>query len=215
MKGPRFESGRRLYEFAGKSLRALLFSSRSFGTRWNTGRSSRADSDLEQAVRRSGSAVCAGRPDFSGALGSPLVISPVLDHLDLVVSSLERTLPFYQELLGFTESGEIEGERGERVVHIAPPRSDPRRGRCSASARSSLTPTPSPRTAMRSASTMWPFVPTHPRRWTTAPSGSGREERSRAGPRNTTSTDPGTTPSSSTTPTGFTRVYEVVISRSS
>ena len=53
------------------------------------------------------------------------MISPVLDHLDLVVSSLERSLPFYQELLGFTESGEIEGERGERVVYIAPPHSDP------------------------------------------------------------------------------------------
>jgi glyoxylase I family protein len=56
------------------------------------------------------------------------VISPVLDHLDLVVSSLERSLAFYQELLGYTESGEIVGERGERVVYIAPPapRGEPR-----------------------------------------------------------------------------------------
>ena len=34
------------------------------------------------------------------------------------MTSLERSLPFYQELLGWTESGEIEGERGERVVYI-------------------------------------------------------------------------------------------------
>ena len=42
-------------------------------------------------------------------------------HTDLVVTSLERSLPFYQELLGWTESGEIVGERGERVVYIWPP----------------------------------------------------------------------------------------------
>ena len=44
-----------------------------------------------------------------------------LHHLDLVVSSLERSLAFYRELLGWTESGEIVGERGERVVYIWPP----------------------------------------------------------------------------------------------
>jgi glyoxylase I family protein len=42
-------------------------------------------------------------------------------HIDLVVSSLEASLPFYQELLGWTESGEIAGERGERVVYLWPP----------------------------------------------------------------------------------------------
>ncbi len=42
-------------------------------------------------------------------------------HLDLVVTSLERSLPFYQELLGWSESGDIVGERGERVVYIRPP----------------------------------------------------------------------------------------------
>jgi len=47
------------------------------------------------------------------------VISTI-HHLDLVVTSLERSLPFYQELLGWTESGEIVGERGERVVYIWP-----------------------------------------------------------------------------------------------
>ncbi|MBD0329525.1 MAG: VOC family protein [Thermoleophilia bacterium] len=42
-------------------------------------------------------------------------------HLDLVVSSLERSLPLYRELLrplGYTREGEIVGERGERVVYL-------------------------------------------------------------------------------------------------
>ena len=42
-------------------------------------------------------------------------------HFDLVVTSLERSLAFYQELLGWTDASEIEGERGERLVYIAPP----------------------------------------------------------------------------------------------
>jgi catechol 2,3-dioxygenase-like lactoylglutathione lyase family enzyme len=44
-----------------------------------------------------------------------------VDHLDLVVSDLERSLAFYTELLrplGFTRTTEIEGERGERVVYL-------------------------------------------------------------------------------------------------
>jgi glyoxylase I family protein len=44
-----------------------------------------------------------------------------VDHLDLVVTDLERSLRFYAELLtplGFTRTSEIEGERGERVVYI-------------------------------------------------------------------------------------------------
>jgi len=39
-------------------------------------------------------------------------------HVDLVVSSLERSLPFYRDLLaplGYTSIGEIVGERGEPV----------------------------------------------------------------------------------------------------
>jgi glyoxylase I family protein len=43
-------------------------------------------------------------------------------HLDLVVSSIERSLPFYRELLeplGYTRVGEVEGERGERITYIA------------------------------------------------------------------------------------------------
>ena len=44
-----------------------------------------------------------------------------LHHLDLVVSSLGRSLPFYRELLeplGYTRVGDIVGERGETVVYI-------------------------------------------------------------------------------------------------
>jgi glyoxylase I family protein len=45
-------------------------------------------------------------------------------HLDLVVSSLERSIPFYRALLeplGYVASSEIEGERGERVVYLGGP----------------------------------------------------------------------------------------------
>lgn len=53
--------------------------------------------------------------------------APTLDHLDLVVSDLERSLAFYRGLLaplGWTRANEIEGERGERVVYLGgePPR---------------------------------------------------------------------------------------------
>ncbi len=44
-----------------------------------------------------------------------------VDHLDLVVTSLERSLDFYLDLLaplGYQRWSEIEGERGERVVYI-------------------------------------------------------------------------------------------------
>lgn len=45
-------------------------------------------------------------------------------HVDLVVSSIERSLPFYRELLaplGFTRVGEVEGERGETIWYIGGP----------------------------------------------------------------------------------------------
>ena len=44
-----------------------------------------------------------------------------IDHLDLVVSDLGRSLAFYRGLLeplGYTRNSEIAGERGERVVYI-------------------------------------------------------------------------------------------------
>jgi glyoxylase I family protein len=45
----------------------------------------------------------------------------MIDHVDLVVSDLERSLDFYRGLLrplGFTGEGPIAGERGERVVYL-------------------------------------------------------------------------------------------------
>jgi glyoxylase I family protein len=42
-------------------------------------------------------------------------------HVDLVVSSLERSLPFYRELLeplGYTRAGEVLGERGETIWYL-------------------------------------------------------------------------------------------------
>ena len=48
-------------------------------------------------------------------------MGPTLDHIDLVVSDLERSLHFYRGLLGplgWGHEGEIEGERGERVVYL-------------------------------------------------------------------------------------------------
>ena len=47
-------------------------------------------------------------------------MSPI-DHLDLVVSSLERSLAFYRGLLeplGYVRESTIEGERGEHVVYL-------------------------------------------------------------------------------------------------
>jgi glyoxylase I family protein len=44
-----------------------------------------------------------------------------IDHLDLVVTSLERSLAFYRGLLGplgYVRASEIAGERGERVVYL-------------------------------------------------------------------------------------------------
>ena len=56
--------------------------------------------------------------------GATAAATPALDHVDLVVSSVERSLPFYRDLLrplGWTHEGEIEGERGERVWYLRGP----------------------------------------------------------------------------------------------
>ena len=45
-------------------------------------------------------------------------------HIDLVVSSILRSLPFYRELLeplGWHRVGEVEGERGETIWYISGP----------------------------------------------------------------------------------------------
>jgi catechol 2,3-dioxygenase-like lactoylglutathione lyase family enzyme len=47
-------------------------------------------------------------------------MSPI-DHLDLVVTSLDASLAFYRGLLeplGYVRVSEIEGERGERVLYL-------------------------------------------------------------------------------------------------
>ena len=47
-----------------------------------------------------------------------------IDHLDLVVTDLERSLRFYVELLGplgYVRTAEIVGEQGERVVYVGRP----------------------------------------------------------------------------------------------
>jgi glyoxylase I family protein len=44
-----------------------------------------------------------------------------VDHIDLVVSDLDRSLAFYRGLLaplGYTRESEITGERGERIVYL-------------------------------------------------------------------------------------------------
>ena len=47
-----------------------------------------------------------------------------IHHVDLVVSSIERSLPFYTELLGplgFHRVSEVEGERGETIWYVGGP----------------------------------------------------------------------------------------------
>jgi catechol 2,3-dioxygenase-like lactoylglutathione lyase family enzyme len=52
------------------------------------------------------------------------VRSAGVHHVDLVVSSIERSLPFYTELLGplgYHRVGEVVGERGETIWYISGP----------------------------------------------------------------------------------------------
>jgi glyoxylase I family protein len=52
------------------------------------------------------------------------VRSTGVHHVDLVVSSIERSLPFYTQLLlplGFHTVSEVEGERGETIWYIGGP----------------------------------------------------------------------------------------------
>jgi len=51
----------------------------------------------------------------------------MIDHVDLVVTDLGRSLAFYRELLaplGYTRESPITGERGERVVYVSHPEGD-------------------------------------------------------------------------------------------
>jgi glyoxylase I family protein len=52
------------------------------------------------------------------------VHSTGVHHVDLVVSSIERSLPFYRDLLGplgWHRVGEVEGERGETIWYLSGP----------------------------------------------------------------------------------------------
>jgi len=52
------------------------------------------------------------------------VRSTGVHHVDLVVSSIERSLPFYRDLLaplGFHRISEVEGERGETIWYLGGP----------------------------------------------------------------------------------------------
>jgi catechol 2,3-dioxygenase-like lactoylglutathione lyase family enzyme len=52
------------------------------------------------------------------------VRSSGVHHVDLVVSSIERSLPFYSELLGplgYHRVSEVEGERGETIWYLSGP----------------------------------------------------------------------------------------------
>ena len=51
----------------------------------------------------------------------PTVRTTGVHHLDLVVASIERSLPFYRDLLGplgYHGVSEVEGERGETIYYL-------------------------------------------------------------------------------------------------
>jgi catechol 2,3-dioxygenase-like lactoylglutathione lyase family enzyme len=57
-------------------------------------------------------------------LGCDRVRSSGIHHVDLVVSSVERSVRFYRELLGplgWTGASEVEGERGETILYLSGP----------------------------------------------------------------------------------------------
>jgi catechol 2,3-dioxygenase-like lactoylglutathione lyase family enzyme len=52
------------------------------------------------------------------------VPSPKLSHVDLVVGSIERSVPFYRDLLepiGWTGLRQVRGEQGETVFYLSVP----------------------------------------------------------------------------------------------
>ncbi len=61
---------------------------------------------------------------MSAELGEARMRSSGVHHVDLVVSSIERSLPFYRELLaplGYHRVGQVEGERGETIWYLSGP----------------------------------------------------------------------------------------------
>ncbi len=86
----------------------------SVGTRWSVA-----------SIDGPGGSGFAGRGDQRRVTRRvPVVRGTGVDHLDLVVSDLERSLDFYRRLLeplGYVRVSEIVGERGERVVYLGGP----------------------------------------------------------------------------------------------
>src|SRR5207245_5825115 len=69
-----------------------------------------------------------GQRRRNGACGAEserlTVRSTGVHHVDLVVSSIMRSLPFYTDLLGplgYSRVGEVEGERGETIWYLSGP----------------------------------------------------------------------------------------------
>ena len=107
-------------------------------------------------------------------------------HVDLVVSSIERSLPFYRDLLGplgYHRISEVEGERGETIWYFGGPGSslglragaEPRRAR-------PLPGRPPPRRASRRA---------RGRPSTSGTTGSSARARRSRARRGSTATSPG------------------------
>ena len=106
---------------------------------------------------------------------SPPVRSTGVHHVDLVVSSIERSLPFYRDLLaplGYHGISEVEGERGETIYYLWGP------GTLDRPARGADASTAGRTTATRSASTT-----SRSRRRRARPSTSGRAGSARPAPR--------------------------------
>jgi catechol 2,3-dioxygenase-like lactoylglutathione lyase family enzyme len=124
------------------------------------------------------------------------VRSTGVHHVDLVVSAIGRSLPFYTELLGplgYYSVSEVEGERGETIWYLSGPGT-------SIGLREATTES-GPYDRYRVGLHHLAFEADRARRSTTGPPGCGcRGSRSRAN-RRSTRTCPATTRPSSTIPT--------------
>ena len=64
---------------------------------------------------------CAERVRIASRPSKTRIRAIAIDHLDLVVTDMQRSLDFYRELLrplGYVRESPIEGERGEHVVYL-------------------------------------------------------------------------------------------------
>ena len=113
---PRMRSPRRTRRIAPSDRRARSRPSRA---RWSPFRSwSRLPASVASGAAAHGS-TSTGRTLRDG--GTSIDRVSAIDHLDLVVTSLERSLAFYRGLLmplGYVRVSEIVGERGEQVLYL-------------------------------------------------------------------------------------------------